>query len=122
MMNPLERIQARLLLGVQAELIACFLDEDHDLTPEKEANWRRLMDTLTSVNLCFHDMEEEMTRTRNDLGDHRLRVLEDAERIGHLKHQVDALKAESKNIKESLQKAIDILESNQINPTNLWRI
>ena len=121
-MNPLERIQARLLLGIQAELIACFLEEDHNLTPEKEANWRKLMDTLTKVNLCFHDMEEEMTRTRNDLGDHRMRVLEDAERIGQLKHQVDALKTESKNIKESLQKAIDLLESNQINPTKLWRI
>ena len=121
-MNPLERIQARLLLGIQAELIACFLEEDHNLTPEKEANWRKLMDTLTKVNLCFHDMEEEMTRTRNDLGDHRMRVLEDAERIGQLKHQVAALKTESKNIKESLQKAIDLLESNQINPTKLWRI
>ena len=52
------------------------------LTADKEKNWRLLLDTLRQVNLCFHDMEENMTRTLNDLGDHRMRVLEDDERIG----------------------------------------
>ena len=89
MMNHSERIQARMLIGTQLELISWWLDhEEHGLTPEKEKNWRQLHDTLSKVNLCFHDMEEDMTRTRNDLGDHSMRVLEDAERIG--KHEAAA--------------------------------
>ena len=122
MMNHLERIQARLLIGTQLELISWWLDhEEHGLTAEKEKNWRQLHDTLSKVNLCFHDMEEEMTRTRNDLGDHRMRVLEDAERIGKLKQQLESTQAENVRLKEALQDAIELLTENKINTLKLWR-
>ena len=122
MMNHLERIQARLLIGTQLELISWWLDfEDHGLSPEKEKNWRQLHDTLSKVNLCFHDMEEEMTRTRNDLGDHRMRVLEDAERIGGMKVQLNHLQQENTRLKDSLREALELLESHNINQFKLWR-
>ena len=48
MMNHLQRMQARMLLGTHVELISWWLDhEDHGLTAEKEKNWRMLMDTLS---------------------------------------------------------------------------
>jgi len=121
MMNHLQRMQARMLLGTHVELISWWLDhEDHGLTSEKEKNWRLLLDTLSQVNLCFHDMEEDMTRTKNDLGDHRLRVLEDAQSIGQMRAQIDMLQKENNRIKESLDQAIKLLESHQINQTTLW--
>lgn len=122
MMGHLQRLQARMLLGTQVELISWWLDhEDHGLSAEKEENWRQLLDTLSKVNLCFHDMEEDMTRTRNDLGDHRMRVLEDAERIGKLKQQVETLEQENQNLKHSLNEALELLQSHDINQFKLWR-
>ena len=121
MMNHLERLQARMLLGTHVELISWWLDhEDHGLTPEKEDNWRKLLDTLSNVNLCFHDMEEDMTRTLNDLGDHRMRVLEDAERIGQLKLKLEILEQENDRLKVSLGEALQLLQDNDINQIKLW--
>ena len=121
MMNHLERLQARMLLGTHVELISWWLDhEDHGLTPEKEDNWRKLLDTLSKVNLCFHDMEEDMTRTLNDLGDHRMRVLEDAERIGQLKLKLEILEQENDRLKVSLGEALQLLQDNDINQIKLW--
>ena len=121
MMNHLERLQARMLLGTHVELISWWLDhEDHGLTPEKEDNWRKLLDTLSKVNLCFHDMEEDMTRTLNDLGDHRMRVLEDAERIGQLKLKLEILEQENDRLKVSLGEALQLLQDNDINQMKLW--
>ena len=121
MMNHLERLQARMLLGTHVELISWWLDhEDHQLTPEKEDNWRKLLDTLSKVNLCFHDMEEDMTRTLNDLGDHRMRVLEDAERIGQLKLKLEILEQENDRLKVSLGEALQLLQDTDINQIKLW--
>ena len=78
------------------------------------------MDTLSQVNLCFHDMEEDMTRTLNDLGDHRMRVLEDAERIGQLKLKVEILQQENDRLKVSLGEALQLLQDNDINQIKLW--
>ena len=122
MMSHLERLQARLLIGTQLDLIGWMLDfEDHGLSPEKEKNWRTLHDTLSQVNLCFHDMEEEMNRTKNDLGDHRMRVLEDAERIGRMKEQLESTQAENGRLKAALHDAIELLTENNINTLKLWR-
>lgn len=121
MLSHLDRMQARMLLGSQAEMISWWLDqEDHGLTPDKEKNWRQLLDTLSKVHLCFHDMEEDMTRTKNDLGDYRLRVLEDAQSIGQMRAQIDMLQKENNRIKGSLDQAIKLLDSHQINQTTLW--
>ena len=122
MMSSLERVQARMMLGTQLEAIAWFLDcQDHNLTPEKEQNWRQLQSTLSKVVLCFHDMEEDMTRTKNDLSKHRLRVLEDAERIGRMKHELESTQAENERLKESLHDAIELLTENNLNTLQLWR-
>ena len=122
MMTHLQRLQARMLLGTHVDLISWWLDhEDHGLTAEKEKNWRLLLDTLSQVNLCFHDMEEDMTRTMNDLGDHRTRVLEDAERIGQLKLKLEILQQENDRLKDSLDEALQLLQDNDINTIKLWR-
>lgn len=121
MMNHLERLQARMLLGTQVELISWWLDhEEHGLSAAKEKNWRELLDTLSRVNLCFHDIEEEMTRKLNELGDHRMRVLEDAERIGQLKLKVEILQQENDRLKVSLGEALQLLQDNEINQLKLW--
>ena len=121
MMNHLQRMQARMLLGTHVELISWWLDhEDHGLTADKEKNWRLLLDTLSQVNLCVHDMEEDMTRTLNDLGDHRMRVLEDAERIGQLKLKLEILQQENDRLKDSLGEALQLLQDNDINSIKLW--
>ena len=121
MMNHLQRMQARMLLGTHVELISWWLDhEDHGLTADKEKNWRLLLDTLSQVNLCLHDMEEDMTRTLNDLGDHRMRVLEDAERIGQLKLKLEILQQENDRLKDSLGEALQLLQDNDINSIKLW--
>jgi len=57
-MSHLERLMARNYLGAQMEIIGIWLDDEPDLTEEKKANWQRLHDTLSQVNLCFHDMEK----------------------------------------------------------------
>ena len=122
MMNHLERLQARLLLGTQVELISWWLDhEEHGLTAEKEKNWRALLDCLSKVNLCFHDMEESMTRSINELGEHRIRVLEDAERIGQLKAEMQMLHEQNTRLKDSLSEAIELLHKHDINSIKLWR-
>ena len=60
-----------------------------------------------------------MTRTRNNLGDHRMRVLEDAERIGSLKTEVASLEEENARLKETISKAIETLSNNNSNPAPL---
>ena len=110
-----------MLLGTQVELISWWLDhEEHGLSAAKEKNWRELLDTLSRVNLCFHDIEEEMTRKLNELGDHRMRVLEDAERIGQLKLKVEILQQENDRLKVSLGEALQLLQDNEINQLKLW--
>ena len=121
MMSHLERLMARTYLGAQMEIIGMWLDDEPDLTEEKRANWQRLHDTLSQVNLCFHDMEEEITRKMNANSTYKIRMLEDAERIGSLKTQVASLEEENARLKETLSKAIEILSKNNINPAPLWR-
>jgi len=112
---------ARNYLGAQMEIIGIWLDDEPDLTEEKKANWQRLHDTLSQVNLCFHDMENEITRKMNANSTYKIRMLEDAERIGSLKTQKASLEEENARLKETLSKAIEILSKNNINPAPLWR-
>ena len=121
MMSHLERLMARNYLGAQMEIIGMWLDDEPDLTEEKKANWQRLHDTLSQVNLCFHDMENEITRKMNANSTYKIRMLEDAERIGSLKTQVASLEEENARLKETVSKAIEILSKNNINPAPLWR-
>ena len=119
-MRELERIMARTYLGTQMEIIGGWLDEDPDLPDEKRANWQRLHDTLSQVNLCFYDMERDITRKMNSNSEYKLRVLEDAERIGSMKNQVASLEEENARLKETVSKAIQILSENHLNPAPLW--
>ena len=121
MMSHLERLMARTYLGAQMEIIGMWLDDEPDLTEEKRANWQRLHDTLSQVNLCFYDMENEITRKMNANSTYKIRVLEDAERIGSLKTQVASLEEENARLKETVSAAIEILSNNNINPAPLWR-
>lgn len=120
-MNHLERLMARTYLGAQMEIIGIWLDDEPDLTAEKKANWQRLHDTLSKVNLCFHDMENEITRKMNANSTYKIRMLEDAERIGSLKTEKASLEEENARLKETVSAAIEILTNNNINPAPLWR-
>lgn len=119
-MTELERMMARTYLGGQMEIIGGWLDEDPDLPGEKRANWQRLYDTLSKVNLCFYDMERDITRKMNSNSEYKLRMLEDAERIGAMKNQVATLEEENARLKEAVSKAIQILSENNLNPAPLW--
>ena len=121
MMQTLQRLQTRLLLGAQADVIDHFLECEHNLSAEKVENWKQLLTTLREVNVCFHDMDEELTRMTNELGDHRQRVLDDAGRIGQLQQRVVQLEYENDNLKKGLAKAIALIDENQPNQTQLWR-
>lgn len=122
MMSHLQRLQARMLLGTQAEAISWMLDQgDHGLTPQKEQNWKKLLECLRETSLCFHDMEEDMTRTRNELSGYRIRALEDAERIGRMEIKQEMLDQEIGRLKDSLHEALMLLESNNIKTHKLWR-
>ncbi len=121
MMQTLQRLQTRLLLGAQADVIDHFLESEHNLTPGKIENWKQLLTTLREVNVCFHDMDEELTRMTNELGEYRQRVLDDAGRIGQLQQRVVQLESENDNLKQSLAKAIALIDENQPNQNQLWR-
>lgn len=121
MMNSLERMDARLHLVTQAELIASWLQGDHGLSKEKEASWRRLLTCLTRSAMCMAEMEDDMIRSRMLINEREAQAREDAELIGSLKAQVEILKEENSRIKENLARAIDLLNTNHINQTQLWR-
>lgn len=121
MMNSLERMDARLHLVTQAELIASWLQGDHGLSKEKEASWRRLSTCLTRSAMCLAEMEDDMLRSRSWINERDAQARSDAELIGSLKAQVEILQEENSRIKENLAQAIDLLNSNHINQTQLWR-
>lgn len=119
-LNPLERIMIRNYLGAQMETIAWYLDfENPDLTEEKRKNWEQLRDTLSKVTLLLHECENELTRLTNELGDHRLRVLEDAEKLGRIAANVDHITEENTRLKECLGLALDLLAQHKI-PHTIW--
>lgn len=121
MMNSLERMDARLHLVTQAELIASWLQGDHGLSKEKEASWRRLSTCLTRSAMCLAEMEDDMLRSRSWINERDAQARTDAELIGSLKAQVEILQEENSRIKENLAQAIDLLNTNHINQTQLWR-
>lgn len=121
MMNSLERMDARLHLVTQAELIASWLQGDHGLSKEKEASWRRLSTCLTRSAMCLAEMEDDMLRSRSWINERDAQARSDAELIGSLKAQVEILQEENSRIKENLAQAIDLLNTNHINQTQLWR-
>ena len=121
MMNSLERMDARLHLVTQAELIASWLQGDHGLSKEKEASWRRLSTCLTRSAMCLAEMEDDMLRSRSWINERDAQARSDAELIGSLKAQVEILQKENSRIKENLAQAIDLLNTNHINQTQLWR-
>ena len=121
MMNSLERMDARLHLVTQAELIASWLQGDHGLSKEKEATWRRLSTCLTRSAMCLAEMEDDMLRSRSCINERDAQARSDAELIGSLKAQVEILQEENSRIKENLAQAIDLLNTNRINQTQLWR-
>lgn len=57
MMQTLQRLQTRLLLGAQADVIEHFLECEHNLSAKKVENWKQLLTTLREVNVCFHDID-----------------------------------------------------------------
>ena len=121
-MNSIERMDARLHMLTQAELIASFLQGDHGLSPEKEANWKRLLECLSKTAVCMVAMEDDMLRSRRMIDELQTQSREEAEVLGSLKTQVEYLKEENTRIKESLARAIDLLNHNSINQTELYRI
>lgn len=121
MMNSLERMDARLHLVTQAELIASWLQGDHGLSKEKEASWRRLSTCLTRSAMCLAEMEDDMLRSRSWINERDAQARSDAELIGSLKAQVEILQEENSRIKENLAQAIDLLNTNHITQKQLWR-
>lgn len=121
MMNSLERMDARLHLVTQAELIASWLQGDHGLSKEKEASWKRLLTCLTKTALCMAEMEDDMIRSRRQSSDLQAQAREDAELIGALRAEVKLLHAENDRLKEHLGDALELLNTNHINQKQLWR-
>ena len=120
-MTDLQRMDARLEMLIQAELIAGWLQGDHGLSEEKAANWNRLLSVLSKTALCFTEMEDDMLRSRTIISELRAEARSDAETIGALKKEVKLLQEENEKVKDGLAKAIDLLNANHINQTQLWR-
>ena len=119
-LNHLERLMIRNYLGIQLELISWHLDfEDLDMTEEKRKNWEKLRDTLSQVTLLLHECENEFTRLTNEPSEHRLRVLEDAEKLGRIAANVDHITEENTRLKECLGLALDLLAKHEI-PHTIW--
>lgn len=119
-LNHLERIMIRNYLGVQLETIGWYLDRDSsDLTEEKRKNWEQLRETLYKVTVLLHECEDELTRLTNELGEHRLRVLEDAQKLGRIEANVDYITNENTRLKECLGLALDLLAQHEI-PHTIW--
>ena len=121
MMNSLERMDARLHLVTQAELIASWLQGDHGLSKEKEASWRRLSTCLTRSAMCLAEMEDDMLRSRSWINERDAQARSDAETIGALKRELKLLHAENDRLKENLGDALELLNTNHINQKQLWR-
>jgi hypothetical protein len=121
MMTDLQRMDARLEMLIQAELIAGWLQGDHGLSEEKAANWNRLLSVLSKTALCFTEMEDDMLRSRTIISELRAEARSDAETIGALKREVKLLHAENDRLKENLGDALELLNTNHINQKQLWR-
>lgn len=121
MMTDLQRMDARLEMLIQAELIAGWLQGDHGLSEEKAANWNRLLSVLSKTALCFTEMEDDMLRSRTIISELRAEARSDAETIGALKREVKLLHAESDRLKENLGDALELLNTHHINQKQLWR-
>ncbi len=121
MMTDLQRMDARLEMLIQAELIAGWLQGDHGLSEEKAANWNRLLSVLSKTALCFTEMEDDMLRSRTLISELRAEARSDAETIGALKREVKLLHAENDRLKENLGDALELLNTNHINQKQLWR-
>jgi len=121
MMTDLQRMDARLEMLIQAELIAGWLQGDHGLSEEKAANWNRLLSVLSKTALCFTEMEDDMLRSRTIISELRAEARSDAETIGALKKEVKLLHAENDRLKENLGDALELLNTNHINQKQLWR-
>ena len=120
-MTDLQRMDARLEMLIQAELIAGWLQGDHGLSEEKAANWNRLLSVLSKTALCFTEMEDDMLRSRTLISELRAEARSDAETIGALKREVKLLHAENDRLKENLGDALELLNTNHINQKQLWR-
>jgi len=71
--------------------------------------------------MCLAEMEDDMLRSRSWINERDVQARSDAELIGSLKAQVEILQEENSRIKENLAQAIDLLNTNHINQTQLWR-
>ena len=71
--------------------------------------------------MCLAEMEDDMLRSRSWINERDAQARSDAELIGSLKAQVEILQKENSRIKENLAQAIDLLNTNHINQTQLWR-
>lgn len=118
-MDHLERLQTRCYLGIQHMIVSQYLEDEPDLSPERRRNWEQLRDTLAAIELLMHDMESDQERRGRELHGLKIRVLEDAERIGEIKAHLKQAQEELQRIKPVLSKALRLLDSNNINH-NLW--
>ena len=66
-------------------------------------------------------MEDDMLRSRRMIDELQTQSREEAEVLGSLKTQVEYLKEENTRIKESLARAIEKLENNQVDHNELYR-
>lgn len=73
----------------------------------------------TLGTLLLHECENEFTRLTNELSEHRLRVLEDAEKLGRIAANVDHITEENTRLKECLGLALDLLAKHEI-PHTIW--